>query len=119
MTINPTVRNVLIVVLIAAAVAFAPGGGTTADVIVQAISLIFLGAILWVALVLYRQHRVALYSLGDGRRAALYGAASVLAITLTATSRLWTTGAGSVAWLVLVGVSAYVGFAVVWAARKY
>lgn len=119
MTVNPVLRNVVIVAVIAAAVAFIPGGGTTANVVIQAISLIFLGCLIWVGSVLYRQHRVALYALGESRRAALYAAAAVLAITLTATSRLWASPAGSVAWLVLVGASVYVGFAVIWAARKY
>ena len=47
------------------------------------------------------------------------GAVGVLAVTLTATHRLWASPAGSIAWLVLVGASVYVGFAVVWAARRY
>jgi hypothetical protein len=119
MTINATLRNVLIIVVLAALVAFAPGGGTTSNVIIQALSLIFLAALGWVAMVLYRQNRVALYSIGDRRRAALYAAAAVLAITLTATSRLWASPLGSVAWLLLVGASAYIGFAIFWAARRY
>jgi hypothetical protein len=32
---------------------------------------------------------------------------------------LWLTAGGSVAWLVLVGASAYIGGAVLWSARKY
>jgi hypothetical protein len=116
---NANARNIVIVLLVAAVVAIVPGGGTTANVIVQAVSLLFLGAILWVASVMYREHRTALYSLGDRRRAALYAAAATLAVTLTATSRLWQTSAGSVAWLVLIGVALYVGGTVIWAARKY
>jgi hypothetical protein len=118
MSVSPTVRNVLIIVVIAAIVAFVPGGGTGSGVIVQAISLLFLGAIAFLASVMYRQNRVAIYSLGERRRAALYAAAAVLAITLTATHRLWTSSLGEVAWLLLVGGSAYAGFAIVWAARR-
>jgi hypothetical protein len=119
MTINPNVRNVLIVLVIAAIVAIAPGGGTGANVIVQAISLAFLTAVAWVASVLYRQHRSELYALGDARRTALYAAIAVLALTLSGTPKLWATSGGSVAWLILVGSSVYVCFAVVWSARKY
>ncbi|MDQ6836597.1 MAG: hypothetical protein M3016_10465 [Actinomycetota bacterium] len=119
MSVNATARNVLIVVLIAAVVAFVPGGGSAAQVVIQAVSLAFLATLFWLATVLYRQHRVALYSLGDSRRVALYAAAAALTVTLTATGRLWTTSLGQVAWLVLIGVSAYVLFAVFWAARKY
>lgn len=119
MSINANVRNVVIVLALAAVVALLPGGGTTANVVLQAISLIFLVAIIWVAAIMYREHRTALYALGDGRRAALYAALGVLALTLTATAQLWRTSAGSVAWLVLVGASVYTGGAVIWAARKF
>ena len=67
----------------------------------------------------YRERRVSLYALGDGRRALLYVALGVATLTLTATSRLWATGAGSVAWLILLAGSAYAVFAVLWSARKY
>jgi hypothetical protein len=114
-----TARNIAIVLAIAALVVLIPGGGTGAQVATQAVSLVFLAAIAWVASITYRQHRTTLYSLGDGRRAILYVAAGVAAVTLTATSRLWHTGAGSLVWLVLIGAAVYAVFAVVWAARKY
>jgi hypothetical protein len=116
---SANLRNIAIVLAIAALVAFAPGGGTTSNVIVQAVSLIFLGALGWVAMIMYREHRTSLYSLGDRRRAALYAAAGTLAVTLTATSRLTSTSAGSVAWLVLIAAALYVGATVIWSARKY
>jgi hypothetical protein len=119
MRINANVRNVVIVLAVAAVVALVPGGGTTASVVIQTISLAFLGAILWVSAQMYREHRTALYTLGDRRRAALYAAIAVLVVTLSATPQLWRTSAGSVAWLLLIGAAAYTGFAVIWAARKY
>ena len=119
MSVSANVRNVVIILALAALVAFLPGGGTAANVIIQAASLAFLAALAWVASLMYREHRTTLYSLGDGRRAAVYAAAATLAVTLTATSRLWRTSAGSVAWLVLVGASVYVAGAVIWAARRY
>ena len=82
---NSNIRNVLIVLVIAALVVAIPGGGTGANVALQAASLVFLGALAWVASVMYRQHRTDLYSLGDGRRAALYAAVAVATVTLTAT----------------------------------
>ncbi len=119
MTINPNVRNVAIVLVLAALVAFLPGGGTGAGVVIQALSLTFLASLVWVASILYRQNRTMLYSLGDRHRTALYAAVAVLAVTLSATPQLWATSAGSVAWLVLVGAAVYVGCAVIWTARKY
>lgn len=119
MTINSNVRNVVIVLALAAVVAFVPGGGTGAGVLIAVISMAFLAAIAWVGAILYRQNRATLYSLGDRRRAALYAALVVLAVTLTATPRLWGSPGGSVAWLVLVGAGLYVSCAVLWSARKY
>lgn len=111
-------RNVAIVFALAAIVALVPGGGTGANVVLQAVSVIFLGALAWVAGIYYREHRISLLALGDARRAVLYAAIAALAVTLTATDRLWHTSAGSVAWLVLMGASLYAGGAVLWSARR-
>lgn len=113
------VRNILIVFAIAALVVLIPGGGTGARVAIQAVSLIFLAALGWAASIMYRQHRTALYSLGDGRRAILYAAVAVAALTLTATPRLWHTGAGTIAWFALLAGASYTVFTVVWSARRY
>ncbi len=118
MSISATARNVIIVLALAAIVAFVPGGGTGSSVILTAVYLIFLAALGWVGSIFYRERRGSLYLLGDRRRAVLYGAVVVLAVTLTATSRLWGSPAGSVAWLVLVGGAVYAIFAIVWAARR-
>jgi drug/metabolite transporter (DMT)-like permease len=112
-------RNVIIILVLAGLVAVVPGGGTASSVILQAIWLAFLAAMVWVATIMYREHRTELYGLGDRRRAALYAAGAVLAVTLTATHRLWATSAGSIAWLILVGGAVYVGGAVLWSARHY
>jgi hypothetical protein len=118
--VNTTVRNVLIVLVIAALVALIQGGVTAANVAIQAVTLAFLGVLVYFASIQYRERRVSLYGLGDGRRALLYVALGVATLTLTATSRLWNAGgAGSVAWLILLAGSGYAVFAVLWSARKY
>ena len=113
------VRNIAIIAVIAAIVAFLPGGGAGASVVITAISLAFLGSLAWVGTILYRQNRSSLYELGESRRAGLYAAGGVLAITLTATNRMWSSSAGSVLWLLLVGAAVYVIAAVFIAARRY
>jgi hypothetical protein len=113
-----TVRNVAIVLLIALVLVVIPGGGTAGSVVLSALSFAFLGALAWAGSIVYREHRGTIYLLGERRRALLYGAIAVLAVTLAATSRLWSTNIGGVAWLVLVGVSIYVGCAVVVSARR-
>ena len=94
---NTTVRNILIVLAIAAVVVLVQGGTTAVNVAIQAVTLAFLGTLVWFLALTYRERRVTLYSLGDGRRALLYVAAGVATLTLTATSRLLSTGPGSVA----------------------
>ncbi|HZU61932.1 MAG TPA: hypothetical protein VE983_13265 [Solirubrobacteraceae bacterium] len=114
-----TVRNIAIILVLAALVVLVPGGGTGSNVAIQAVSLVFLATLVWFAATMYRQRRVWLYGLGDRRRAILYGALAVATLTLTATPRLWQTGAGSVVWLVLLAGAVYAVIAVVWAARQY
>ncbi len=114
-----TVRNIVIVLAIAALIVLIPGGGTGGTFALQAVSLVFLAVIGWFGYVTYREHRVALFSLGDGKRAILYAAAGVVVLTLTATSRLFSTTTGKFGWLLLLIGAAYAAFAVIWSARKY
>lgn len=113
------VRNIAIILVLAALVVVVPGGGTGSGVAIQVVSLAFLATLVWFAATMYRQHRVALYGLGDRRRAILYASLAVATLTLTATPRLWQTGVGSVVWLVLLGGAVYAVIAIVWAARRY
>ena len=115
----PVVRNILIILVIAALVVLIPGGGTGASVTLQAVYLVFLATLGWFASIMYRQHRSTIYALGDRRRAVLYVALGVAAVVLTGTSKLWQSSGGSVAWLVLLGAAVYAVVAVVWTARRY
>jgi hypothetical protein len=119
MQINKNVRNVVIILVLAAAVTIIPGGGRGASVATQAVSLLFLASLGWFASIMYRQHRADLYGLGDRKRLALYVAVGVAALTFTATSRLWATAAGELVWFVLVFAAAYTVFSVVWSSRQY
>jgi len=102
-------RNFVIVLAIAALIVLIPGGGTGATFALQAVSLLFLGVIGFAAYTMYR----------DGRRAVLYGAAGVVVLTLTATSRLFSSTTGKLVWLLLLVGAAYAAFAVIWSARRY
>ncbi len=119
MRISSNARNIIIILLLALAVAVLPGGGTGARAAIQAISLLFLGSLGWFASIMYRQHRSELYGLGDHRRVALYVALGVAALTFTATSRLWATPTGELAWFVLIVGAAYTVFTVLWSSRRY
>jgi hypothetical protein len=120
MSINSNVRNIVIVLAIAALVVVVPGGGPASQTVVQVISLAFLAAIAWVASRLYREHRVALYSLGDRRRAIVYVAVGVATLTFCDTDRLWNSGGlGSILWLLLIAGAAFAVFEVFRSAREY
>src|SRR5947209_2641193 len=115
---SKTARNVAIVLVIAALVVLLPGGGTAARTITQAVWLAFLASIFWFGMVMYRQNRAYIYSLGDRRRAIVYVALGVAALTLTASQRMWTSNAGKVAWVLLLAASVYAVSAVVVAHRR-
>ena len=113
-------RNIAIVLALTAVVVYAPGGGTASQVVLQTVLIAFLVTLGWFGAIMYRQHRVSLYSLGDARRAGLYVAAGVAVVTVTASSRLWNAGgAGVLVWLVLIGAAAYTLIAILWSARSY
>ena len=80
MTNVRTIRNVIIILALAAIVAVVPGGGTGSSVVLQAVWLAFLAAFVWVGTIMYREHRTELYSLGDRKRAALYAALATLVV---------------------------------------
>jgi hypothetical protein len=116
---SSTARNVLIVLAIAALVVVVPGGGTGATVAINAVSLAFFAMLAWFASIQYREHRTALYSLGDRRRAILYVSLGVLFLTISGWWRLWATGPGKAVALLLAVGAVYAAVAVVWSARRY
>jgi hypothetical protein len=118
-TLDKNIRNVAIIVLIAAAIYAVPRGDFALGFLTQLISLLFLASLAWIGFRLYREHRMELESLGDRNRFLLYAAAGVVALTLTATHRLWNTGLGTIAWLALLSGCVYVGYFVFRASREY
>jgi hypothetical protein len=114
-----TVVYVGIILGLAAAVALLPGGGRAAGAVGTALSIAFLGTLAWIGARLYRENRVALISLEDRWRAVLYGAIAVAVVTLAATSRLWLTSAGVIAWFALLFAAAYGLYATWRHARAY
>ena len=104
-----TVRNVAIVVAIAA-VAYlvaGPGGGRVTSTFEAALWTGFGVGIGYVALRQYREHRISLHSLGDRHRAMLYGAVALAVFAYAARARMWHTGLGELVWFVLVGLVVY------------
>jgi hypothetical protein len=107
-----TAAYVVVILALAAAVAFVPGGGTTANLLLWLIGVLFWGTLAWFLARLYREYREDLYSLGDRMRAVLYVSIGVAVLTVTATRKMWDTGAGLFLWFLLVGAASYGVFAV-------
>lgn len=112
-------RNVAIVLALAAAVTVLPGGGDASAGVLQALVIAMLASIAYFAVRLYREHRTDIYSLGDRNRAILYAAVGLATLTLTATNRLWATGAGSIVWIALMALAVYAVYFVFRASRQY
>jgi len=100
-----TARNIGIVGLVALGIALIPGGGDTANLVLAALSLGFIAAIGFLGYRLYIENRFTLWSMSVRHRALLYGGLAGVVATLTATSRLWESGFGTVMWFVLLGGS--------------
>jgi len=110
-------RNVAIILAVAAAVAFLPGGGPAAVFVATLLSIVMLMGLVWFAGRMYMEHRIDLFSLGDRTRALLYGAIAVVVLTLTASRVLFETGIGTLLWFALICGAAFALFQV-WRARR-
>jgi hypothetical protein len=107
-----TARNVAIVVAIAAAVYFLPGGERAASTFEAVLWVAFGIGIAYVLVRLYRERRIALDGLGDRHRALLYGALAVGMFLAIARPRMWETGFGELGWFALVALVIYALLAV-------
>ena len=98
-------RNVAIIMLLALGVAFIPGGGNAVDAITTAIGMAFLAGITWMLYTLSRQNQLTLATLSDGRRAIFYGAFGMVALLIAGQDKLWSSGGGTLLWILLLAAS--------------
>lgn len=113
MAVSKTVRNVLILLAIAAAVAFLPGGGDTADLIAALLSIGITVTFVLLGIRFYRENRVVIFSLGDRYRAIAYGSLGALVVAFAGRDKLTDSGVGSIV-LVLLFAGAVAGAYAVW-----
>jgi multisubunit Na+/H+ antiporter MnhB subunit len=106
-------RNVGIVLVLAAVVAFLPGGGSGASLVGAILSTLIMVSFVLLAARFYRERRYDIDGLGDRWRAVLYGAIALIVLAMAARVRLFETGAGTLAWIVAVAGAAY-GLYLVW-----
>jgi hypothetical protein len=98
-------RDVGIIMLLAFAVAFVPAGGNLAEAVLTAMTMGFLAGIAWMVFVIGRQSQLTLATLSDGRRAILYGALGLIALLIAGSDELFSSGGGTLAWILLLGAS--------------
>jgi hypothetical protein len=112
-------RNVAIVVVIAAAVYFIPGGGRAANTFEATLWVAFAVGLGYMALRMYRERRVALHGLGDRHRALLYGGTALAFFAYAAHHHMWETSFGTLLWFVMVGCVIYAAMEVFRHSRTY
>jgi hypothetical protein len=124
-------RNIAIILAIAAAVDFIPGGGRVAETVTAALWTAFGLAIGFLGLRLYREQHITLFSLGDRHRGLLYGAVALGFFLWAVRKRMWYAlaihgaevhrwgGLGEVLWFVLAGLAVYALVVVYRHARAY
>ncbi|MCW3012002.1 MAG: hypothetical protein JWO90_2406 [Solirubrobacterales bacterium] len=100
-------RNALIVVALAAAVYAIPGGGDSADFVAALLGILITASFAFIGYRLYRENRVAFFSLGDRYRGMLYGAIGAIVFAMAARVRLFESGPGALLWVVLVAGAIY------------
>jgi hypothetical protein len=114
-----TARNVAIILVIAAAVAFIPGGGTTAGLVGAVLSTLIMVSLVFFAYRFYREHRLELDGLGDRWRGLLYGAIGAVVLALAALPRLKGSSGGTLVVVAVLGGAAYAFYAVWRHYREY
>lgn len=112
------VRNILVILVLAALVWLVPGGDTGSWTIYNLLTVILTAGLLFFGYRLYMEHRATLFGLGDRNRGQLYGSVAVIVLALVATGRLWAGGGlGVLLWFGLIGLGAW-GIYSVWRAYQ-
>lgn len=96
-----TARNVAIIMLLALLVAFLPSGDNFADALLTALTMGLLAGISWVVYTVSRERQMTLATLGDSSRAILYGALGLLALLVAGSEKMFSTGGGTLLWILL------------------
>ena len=97
-----TIRNVAIILALAAVVDFLPGGGAAAASVMAALTLIFMAALAWFVYRLYREQQLTLSTLTDLQKAGLFGAVGGIALLIVAYDEFSSWGGGLLLWIALI-----------------
>ncbi len=103
-------RNVAIIALLALLLTLLPAGDNITDGVLTALSLILLGAVALLVVRFWQQSSLTRDAMTDRQRGLVYGGLGAIALMVAGTDELFDTGAGTVAWLVIVGLSIWIVF---------
>lgn len=113
------VRNIVIVALLAAGIAFAPAGGNLFEAFMALLLIGFLAAIAWTVARFAQRNELTLSVLDDRQRLLLYASAAVLVLLIAGSERFFESGLGTVAWLALLVGSVMVAWRIWREANTY
>jgi hypothetical protein len=108
-----TLRNVAIILALAAVVDFVPGGGAAGDTVMAALTLIFLATIAWFVYRVYREQQLTLATLSDPQKAGLFGAVGGIALLFVAYDEFSSWSGGVLLWIALLA-SCVGGIFLIW-----
>jgi hypothetical protein len=111
-------RNIAIIALLALILAAVPGGGNLADGILAALSVAFLVIIAAAGYLIYRQNHFAYMTLTERQRTWLLGALGAIVLMIAGADELLDTGAGTLVWIGVLGLSIFAIVRVVGEARS-
>ena len=97
-----TIRNIAIILALAAAVDFLPGGGNAAAAVLEALTMVFFAAIAWLLYRVYNEQQLTLSTLSDGRKAGLFGAVGGIALLVVAYDDFRSWEGGILLWIALM-----------------
>ena len=113
-------RNVVILLLLAAAVWRLPGGAVGERTVSNLIAIVFWGGLIFFIYRLYMELRATLLGWDDRVRFRLYASIGMMMFAIVATARMFGLGSfGALAWFLVIGIAVWGIFTAVRAARSY
>jgi hypothetical protein len=113
------IRNIGIILALAAAVDFLPGGGNAAATVLTALMMAFLAAIAWLLYRVYHEQQLTLSTLSDGRKAGLFGSVGAIALLVVAYDDFRSWEGGILIWVALMAACIAVIFMIWRSATTY
>jgi len=97
-----TLRNVLIIVLLALALTVLPAGGNVAEGILVALSLLFAVAIGGVLVRFWKDTSLQRDTMTERQRWLVYGSVGAIALMIAGADEMLSTGVGTIAWVAIL-----------------